>query len=163
MPGRTVPSRTDATVLVARILAPFTFVFGLYVSIHASTTPGGGFQGGVIVATSFLLVYLAETYPGWRRIVRSQLLDLSESGGALLFAAMGFAPLFLGSAFATNILPLGTLKSAWSGGSMFVDNIGVAFAVTGSFGLVFLEFMEETRRYEAGDKEPGSREEGTHT
>ena len=158
--GRSVPRRSDATVLVTRILAPVTLLFGIYVSIHASTTPGGGFQGGVIIATSLLLVYLAETYPGWRRIVRSQLLDLSEAGGALLFAIMGFAPLFMGLAFATNILPLGTMKSAWSGGSMFVDNIGVTFAVTGSFALVFLEFMEETRAYEPGDREPGGREEG---
>ena len=160
VPGRSRPHRSDATVLVARILAPLTLVFGIYVSIHASTTPGGGFQGGVIIATSFLLVYLAETYPGWRRIVRSRLLDFSEAGGALLFALMGFAPLLMGRAFATNILPLGTLKSAWSGGSMFVDNIGVTFAVTGSFALVFLEFMEETRAYEPGDQEPDAHEEG---
>ena len=38
---------------------------------------------------------------------------------------------------------------------MFVDNIGVAFAVFGSFSIVFLEFMEETRAYESGDDEPG--------
>ena len=163
VPGRSRPHRSDATVLVTRILAPLTLVFGIYVSIHASTTPGGGFQGGVIIATSFLLVYLAETYPGWRRIVRSRLLDFSEAGGALLFALMGFAPLLLGRAFATNILPLGTLKSAWSGGSMFVDNIGVTFAVTGSFALVFLEFMEETRAHEPGDKEPDAYEEGHHS
>lgn len=157
--GRGRPRRSDASVLVSRVLAPFTLLFGLYVSIHASTTPGGGFQGGVIIATSLLLVYIGETYPGWRRVVRSPLLDWCESGGALLFALMGFAPLFVGLAFATNILPFGTLKSAWSGGSLFVDNVGVAFAVTGSFGLVFLEFMEETRRYEPGDTEPGGSQE----
>ena len=117
----------------------------------------------MIIATSLLLVYLAETYPGWRRIVRSQWLDISESGGALMFAASAFAPLFMGLAFATNILPLGTLKSAWSGGSMFVDNLGVTFAVTGSFALVFLEFMEETRAYQPGDTEPDAHEEGHHS
>ena len=47
------------------------------------------------------------------------------------------------------------MKSAWSGGTMFVDNLGVAFAVFGSFGLVFLEFMEETRAYAPGDDETG--------
>ena len=163
VPGRTRPRRSDASVLVSRVLAPFTLLFGIYVSIHASTTPGGGFQGGVIIATALLLVYTGETYPGWRRIVRSQLLDWSESGGALLFALMGFAPLFMGLAFATNILPLGAMKSAWSGGSMFVDNVGVTFAVTGSFALVFLEFMEETRRFEPGDREPGGDQEGAHS
>lgn len=153
--GRSVPPRTDAAVLVTRVLAPLTLVFGLYVSIHAPTTPGGGFQGGVIMATSLLLIFLGETYSGWRDIVRSQVMDVCESGGALLFGLMGFAPLFVGAAFATNILPLGTLKSALSGGTMVVDNIGVTLAVTGSFTLVFLEFLEETRAYKPGDREPG--------
>ena len=157
--GRTIPHRADAVVLVSRVLAPLVMLFGIYVCVHATTTPGGGFQGGVIVATSLLMAYLAETYPGWRRIVPSQALDWSEAGGALLFASMGFAPLFLGRPFMSNILPFGTMKSAWSGGSMFVDNIGVACAVAGSFTIVFLEFMEETRRYEKGDTEPGGEEE----
>ena len=157
--GRTIPHRADAVVFVSRLLAPLILLFGIYICIHATTTPGGGFQGGVIVATSLLMAYLGETYPGWRRIVPSQALDWSEAGGAFLFAAMGFAPLFLGLPFMSNILPFGSMKSAWSGGSMVVDNIGVAFAVSGSFALVFLEFMEETRRYERGDTEPGGGEE----
>ena len=157
--GRTIPPRTDAQILISRIMAPLVLVFGIYVSIHASTTPGGGFQGGVIIATALLLIFLGESYPGWRRLVRSQVLDVFESGGALLFACMGLAPLFLGFAFATNILPFGTMKSALSGGTMFVDNVGVTFAVTGSFTLVFLEFLEETRAYEPGDEEPGEDEE----
>ena len=157
--GRKIPHRSDATVLVSRTLAPVILVFGLYVAIHGSTTPGGGFQGGVIIATSFLLAYLGETYPGWRKIVPSPMLDWSEAGGALVFAISCVSPLFLGLAFATNILPLGALKDTLSGGSIFVDNIGVTFAVAGSFTLVFLEFLEETRRYEPGDTEPGGSEE----
>ncbi len=155
VPGRTIPPRTDAAILVSRVLAPLVFVFGIYVSIHATTTPGGGFQGGVITASSLLLVFLGGGYGGWRNLIKAQVLDICEGGGALLFAIMGFAALALGLPFASNYLPFGTLKSAWSGGTMFVDNIGVAFAVFGSFSLVFLEFMEETRAYEPGDDEPG--------
>ena len=155
VPGRAVIPRTDAAVLISRVLAPLVLVFGIYVSIHATTTPGGGFQGGVIAASSLLLVFLGGGYSGWRRLVRSEVLDWCEGGGALLFACIGFAALFAGRPFASNILPFGALKSAWSGGTMFVDNVGVAFAVFGSFGLVFLEFMEETRASEPGDEEPG--------
>ena len=155
VPGRTIPPRTDAAILVSRVLAPLVFVFGIYVSIHATTTPGGGFQGGVIIASSLLLVFLGSRYSGWRRLIKAQVLDWCEGGGALLFACIGFAALFAGMPFASNILPLGTLKSAWSGGTMFVDNVGIAFAVFGSFSLVFLEFMEETRTDEAGEDEPG--------
>lgn len=154
VPGRTIPPRTDAAILVCRVLAPLVFVFGIYVTIHATTTPGGGFQGGVIVASSLLLVFLGGGYAGWRTLLKSEVLDWCEGGGALLFACVAFSALFLGLPFASNVMPLGTLKSAWSGGTMFVDNIGVGFAVFGSFSLVFLEFLEETRAYEPGDDEP---------
>lgn len=156
---RAIPSRADAMVLIVRWLAPLLLVFGLYVSVHASTTPGGGFQGGAIIASSLVLVFLGATYRGWRALVRSQVMDICESSGALLFALTGFAPLFVGAAFATNILPFGQTRSALSGGTMFVDNLGVMFAVAGSFTLVFLEFMEETRRYKPGDQEPGAETE----
>ena len=153
--GRAIPRRTDAAVLVSRVLAPLVFLYGVYVALHATTTPGGGFQGGVIIASSLLLVFLAEAYAGWRRIVRSPILDACESGGALLFIGLGFAPLLLGQPFAANILPLGELKSAWSGGSMFAMNVGVTLAVFGGFGLVLIEFMEETRTFRTGAPEEG--------
>ena len=60
--GRPLEPRSDAVVLVCRILGPLLAVFGLYVALHATVTPGGGFQGGVILATAFLLVYLGEGY-----------------------------------------------------------------------------------------------------
>jgi multicomponent Na+:H+ antiporter subunit B len=50
-------------------------------------------------------------------------------------------------------LPLGTLKDVFSGGLMLVENAGVALAVTGSFLLVFLEFLEETRTIKPEDEE----------
>ena len=153
--GRDIPRRTDAAVLVGRVLAPLVFLYGLYAALHATTTPGGGFQGGVVMASSLLLVFLAQAYAGWRRIVRAPVLDACESGGALLFILLGFAPLALGLPFATNILPLGALKSAWSGGSMFAMNVGVTLAVFGGFGLVLIEFMEETRAFETGTPEEG--------
>ena len=153
--GRPIPRRTDAAVLVSRALAPLVFLYGVYVALHATTTPGGGFQGGVVIASSLLLIFISVAYAGWRRIVRSPVLDACEGGGALLFVGLGFAPLLLGQPFAANILPLGTLKSAWSGGSMFAMNVGVTLAVFGGFGLVLVEFMEETRADRTGAPEQG--------
>ena len=154
--GRRVPRRTDAAVLVSRVLAPLVFMYGIYVALHATTTPGGGFQGGAIIASSLMLVFISQAYAGWRTIVRSKVLDACEGGGALLFISMGFVPLFFGLPFATNVLPFGTLKSALSGGSMFLENVGVTFAVFGGFGLVLVEFMEETRAYGPDDDEGAS-------
>ena len=148
-----MPPRSDAAVLVSRLFAPLIMLFGLYVAVHAMTTPGGGFQGGVIAATAALLVFLAEGYAGWRGVMKSPVLDALEGGGAALYALCGFASLAIGAPFLTNFLPLGTLKDVWSGGLMLVENAGVAFAVGGGFAMIFLEFLEETRTKKGGAKE----------
>ena len=57
-----------------------------------------------------------------------------------------------GAPFLTNILPLGTAKDVFSGGLMLVENAGVTLAVAGSFTVLFLEFLEETRAKQPGDR-----------
>ncbi len=154
LPGRPLVPRAEAVTLVCRIFGPLLAVFGLYIVLHATVTPGGGFQGGVILASASLLIYLGEGYASWRRSVLAGWLDAMEGGGALVFALCGLAPMFVGAAFLENVLPLGTIRDMLSGGLMLVANLGVAFAVTGGFTQLFLEFMEETRASDASDGSP---------
>jgi multicomponent Na+:H+ antiporter subunit B len=148
-PGRTghrpVLPRTDAVVLAGRLGAPTLLLFGLYVALHAMTTPGGGFQGGVILASGGLMIFLADGYTQWRRLVLSKVMDACEGLGATLYAACGFAGLLLGLPFGQNVLPLGASGDLFSGGLMLIENAGVTLAVAGGFLVVFIEFLEETR------------------
>lgn len=148
VPGRFVVPRADATVLACRLLGGFTVLFGLYVVLHAMTTPGGGFQGGAIVATGLLMVFLGEGYHGWRRIARSELFDALEGGGATLYALCGFASMLMGLPFLQNMLPFGKTGDLFSGGLMLVENLGVGLAVSGGFSILLVEFLEETREPE---------------
>lgn len=43
---------------VFRMLFPFIILFGLYIIINGALSPGGGFQGGAVLATALLGVYL---------------------------------------------------------------------------------------------------------
>ncbi len=147
--GRAVIIRADATVLICRIAATFTMLFGVYMVLHGTSTPGGGFQGGAIAGSSLILLYLGEGYPEWRSIVRSPALDAIEGGGAFLFVMAAAVPLMLGHAALENILPYGQPKDLFSGGLMVVANFAVGLSVAGSFGLLLLEFMEETRSPES--------------
>src|ERR1700710_2342824 len=54
VPGRAILPRSDAAVLISRLTGSLTLLFGAYVALHAMTTPGGGFQGGVIIASGTL-------------------------------------------------------------------------------------------------------------
>jgi len=152
--GRPILPRSEATVLLSRVLAPLILMFGLYVALHAMTTPGGGFQGGVIAATGTLLFFAGDGYRGWRRLIRSGAMDACEGSGASLYALCGFASMALGLPFLENVLPLGTPGDLFSGGLMLVENAGVALAVGGGFVVLFIEFLEETR-VEPPEEAPG--------
>jgi multicomponent Na+:H+ antiporter subunit B len=151
LPGRPLPARSEAVRLISRLTGPFIMLFGLYVVLHATVTPGGGFQGGVIISSGLLLLFLGEGYEGWRLVMRSPLLGALEGGGALTFALAGLVPMLTGAAFLQNILPYGRFRDMLSGGLMQIENAGVAFAVMAGFSLVFLEFLEETRQPEGGE------------
>lgn len=145
VPGHAWVERSDATVLACRLFATVLSLYGAYVVLHGTITPGGGFQGGAIVASSFVLLYLGEGYKAWRRMLHSEILVVLEALGALVFALAAIVPLALGHPALQNLLPLGTWKDLYSGGAMVVINAAVGVAVVGGFGLLLLEFMEETR------------------
>jgi multicomponent Na+:H+ antiporter subunit B len=143
--NRRAPPTSDAVRVLGLALVGLTVSFGLYIVTHGAVSPGGGFQGGVIIASSAMLIFLGEGYRGWRKLMRSAFLDACEGGGATLYALCGFASMAAGAPFLHNILPLGTPRDVFSGGLMVIENAGVGFAVAGGFGMLFLEFMEETR------------------
>lgn len=149
---RPVCERSAAVTLACRIFLPLIVTFGLYVILHAGLTPGGGFQGGAIVASGTLLLYLGESYSLWRRLMHSLIFDMLEATGAIVLVLCGLLPMLSGAAFLENVLPLGQTRALLSGGLILVENAGVAVAVTAGFILLLLEFLEETRATRGGEK-----------
>lgn len=143
--ARPVLPPSEAVVMIARLIAPLLLLFGVYVVLHAMVTPGGGFQGGAIIGSATLLLWIGEGYRGWRSVMSAKWLDAVEGGGALMFAICGLAPLSVGARFMQNVLPYGKFRDMLSGGLMQLENAGVALAVAAGFCLLFLEFVEETR------------------
>jgi len=44
-------------ITISRLLLPFLLLFGIYIIVNGDTSVGGGFQGGVILATSYLMYF----------------------------------------------------------------------------------------------------------
>jgi multicomponent Na+:H+ antiporter subunit B len=149
--GRKRQGRSEAVALMARSLAPLTFVFGIYVVLHAQLTPGGGFQGGVILFAAVLLTYLAAGYGSWARMTPPIVIHLFESCGILVYLFGGLVSLALGGVYLQNNLPLGQLGSILSGGLIPILNAGVGLAVAAGFCSVAREFLEETRKFSEED------------
>jgi len=87
---------------VTRFVYGLIIIFGFYVIMHGHLTPGGGFQGGAVVASAFALLLVAFGTAGIKGRLNKHLLQTLEEVGALAFLGLGF--LGLGSAFFYNVL-----------------------------------------------------------
>lgn len=53
--------KSQIVTYVVKFLYPFTLLFGTYIIIYGDLSPGGGFQGGAIIATAHLLMKLIQS------------------------------------------------------------------------------------------------------
>lgn len=128
---------------IALPAAALTLIFGLYVALHGQLTPGGGFQGGVIVATTPLLIYLAENTEAFTRITSGAVVEAMEAAAAGAYALIGIAPLFFGLSLLTNFLPLGQTGEVFSSGTIALISATVGVEVTAAFLLVIHTYLQE--------------------
>lgn len=83
---------------VARAIVPIIQVFAFYVITHGHYSPGGGFQGGVMLAVSIILLRISLGEESFERFPRNAGIVLAGVG-ALCFALLGLVPLLLGGSF----------------------------------------------------------------
>ena len=150
---RRVPPTSDAIRMVTLALTGPTVVLGWYLATHAQTSPSGGFQGGVVLATACALVYLAGQFIVFRRLRPAHVTDSIEALAAGSFAAVGVAALGLGSAYLANILPLGSSPGAVnSSGTIALISFFVGVEVAAAFVLIVGELLEQTLIIREGDR-----------
>jgi multicomponent Na+:H+ antiporter subunit B len=142
--GRSAPRTSDAVRGVAIALVGPTVVTGVYIVAHGHLTPGGGFQGGVVLATALLLVYLAGEYTFLRKAAPMSLIEVGEAVGGGAFALIGLAGVVGGVAYLENVLPLGEIGALDSAGMVPLINLSVGLEVAAGFVLILVEFLEQT-------------------
>jgi multicomponent Na+:H+ antiporter subunit B len=98
----------------ADLLFPLLVVAGLYIVMHGHLTPGGGFQGGVILAAAFFLPVLARP----NESPDHRWLSLIEALAGIGFIAIGALALLHGEAFLTPLLEKGAMGELVSSGSL---------------------------------------------
>lgn len=85
--------------VVGKMSIPFILLFGLYVITHGELGPGGGFQGGVVIACAFILYALIFGRPALYRVLPPPVIDLLTGLGVLMYSGTGAACLLLGGQF----------------------------------------------------------------
>ncbi len=152
---------------ICDVFAWFMGIYGVYIIIHGHLTPGGGFQGGAVVATmaAFLLVshggknLLSFAKPGFYSGI--------ETTGLLVFITTGF--LGLSATFFYNflagrgglfgaVIPIGPNSGILnSAGTISVMNMAVGLEVIGGLSLILIYMFKGIRLF---DDHPGGSESG---
>ncbi len=136
---------SDAVRVAVLAVMGSTVVFGLYIVAHGQLTPGGGFQGGVILSTDPLLAYLAAQPTVLERIAPEWLCRTAEAIGLFAYLGLGLYPVFRGQAFLANFLPLGGLGDVLSSGTILALNLVTGLAVAAGFVYLLSSFLEKAR------------------
>jgi multicomponent Na+:H+ antiporter subunit B len=130
------PSRNGQDIILqsaARLLVPLMQLFALYVLAHGHHSPGGGFQGGVIFGTSFILLAIAYDLEKVFSRIKERVVMLFSGIGVLVYAGIGILCMLLGGSFLNygRLAPLlqVTEVEARSHGILGIE-IGVAITVT---------------------------------
>jgi multicomponent Na+:H+ antiporter subunit B len=125
------------------LLHPFLMVLGAYIILHGHLTPGGGFQGGVILAVAFFLPLLAMS----KGAVNDKVIMILESLAGATFIVIGLAALANKGAFLAPLLGTGTLGNLFSAGSLPLLYLAVGLKVGAELaGLMSRLFTTEVVR-----------------
>ncbi|MBS3748804.1 MAG: MnhB domain-containing protein [Candidatus Thermoplasmatota archaeon] len=113
---------------VSRTIIPFIFLFGIYIIIHGHLSPGGGFQGGVIMAMGVILVIISYGYDTLRNYTTS--FSVIETLGVAFFIFMGLIGILAGKSFFSNL------------GAIWLLNIIIGLKVCSGIVLFYMLFIK---------------------
>ena len=134
--------RSDAIRVFGLLALPALFLLGLWLVAFGLVTPGGGFQGGVLLAGSIFVVFVVAGFRPYAQLAPTHWVDFAEGAGAAAFTLLGLGALLAGASYLHNFLGPGLRGTLDSGGSLPLLNWATALEVTAAMLLLFSEFLE---------------------
>lgn len=123
----------------SRFLAPLIILLGVYVFVNGHLTPGGGFQGGAIIASGVLLILLADPC----RCLSHRIIDTVESVSGLFYVGIGLMGIVLAGGFLDNhLLPIGKLGDLFSAGAIPLIYSLIGLKVGAEFSSILAHLSE---------------------
>jgi len=127
------PSLNLIIRMSVRRLLPFIQLFGLYVIVHGHYSPGGGFQGGVILGASFILLAVGFDLPTSLKAFPEGRNGLLCNFGTLVYIGTGAVCALVGGLFLDYsalhaLIPIDPVE--WRSLGIFIVEAGVGFTVS---------------------------------
>ncbi|MCR5302996.1 MAG: hypothetical protein K6E33_00420 [Lachnospiraceae bacterium] len=118
---------------------PFGIILGFYVIAFGTISPGGGFQGGVLVASAVLLLYLGYGFNNLVKALKPEALRVGEALGAIIYVLLGMLGIFAGANFCRNIIfDQGEVGDMISAGNITFMSYAVGFKVLTGIGFLLI-------------------------
>jgi multicomponent Na+:H+ antiporter subunit B len=134
---------SEALRALALVLVPSLLAIGVYIVVHGQITPGGGFQGGVILATGPLAVFLSGRYLRMRIVAPHAVVEIGDAVGAIGYGLVGLGGLVFAGIFFKSFLPLGIPGHLLSAGQIDIASVAVGLEVSGAFLVAWSEFLDQ--------------------
>ncbi len=130
---------SEILVTAARMLFAPVVLLGVYIFVHGHLTPGGGFQGGAVVASAVLLLLLTDR----SRHLPHGLLGWLESLSGFGFVLVGLLGLAAAGSFLANrnVLPLGQWNRLLSAGVIPVIYVLIGLKVGSELSVLLENLM----------------------
>ncbi|MGD8914049.1 MAG: Na(+)/H(+) antiporter subunit B [Candidatus Thiodiazotropha sp.] len=122
-----------------RLLVPLFMLLGVYIFVNGHLTPGGGFQGGAVIASGVLLILLADPV----KHLSHRVITIVESLTGFFYVSIGVLGLFLAGGFLDNrILPLGEFGQLFSAGAIPLIYSLIGLKVGAEFSSMLTDFSK---------------------
>ena len=130
-----------------RIL-PLACVYILYIILHGHLSPGGGFQGGVLMVALVALIFMGHGYERTVETFSFHILHATEGFASIFYVALGLLGVAVGAHFAANVLYThGAIGDLYSAGTIFWMNLTVGvkvFTGVGAIALLILGVLRDS-------------------
>ena len=129
----------------SKLLFPIIMLFGVYIMVYGHLSPGGGFQGGVIIASGVLLLLISNK----SFEVPHSLITIIETFAGVSYVLIGLIGLFVLDNFLGNFLPndIANMGMLLSGGIIPIIYILVGLKVGSEMSMMVqnLVYREEEK------------------
>jgi multicomponent Na+:H+ antiporter subunit B len=129
---------------VSRMIIPFIQLFGLYVILHGASSAGGGFQGGVIFASAFILFGVAFGIADARKRIYEKITTITLTLGVYIFAGIGLVAMLFGGNFLDySAIPLPLHGPEIRGLMAEAVEIGIGITVMAAMTSIFYDIASK--------------------
>ncbi len=128
----TVPRTVKNDVIlktIAKFAVPFILMFGIYVILNGHLSPGGGFSGGAIVGSGFILAAVSFGFDRMEKFLNKKSAGIITFVSLLVYCLAKSYSFFTGANHLESGIPLGTPGAILSSGLILILNICVGFVV----------------------------------